>query len=152
MSDFFKIFTVFISCVFFFGKLGMPSAILLFKFNFLKVFLVTTISGCFSNVIFTYFSSALLKWWDAYKQRKNLFAKKKIFTKGNRRIIKVKNRFGLKGLAFITPIFPGIPIGAFIAERFYKDKFKVIMYLNVSVVFWSLTLYFLFYFLGHSII
>lgn len=152
MSEFWKIFTVFLSCVFFFGKLGMPSAILLFKFNFLKVFLVTTISGFTSNVLFTYFSAAILKWWDGYKERKQLFAKKKVFTKANRRIIKIKKRFGLVGLAFITPIFPGIPVGAFIAERFYKKKIKVIMYLNVSVVFWSITLYFLFYFFGHDII
>lgn len=152
MNEFWKIFTVFLSCVFFFGKLGMPSAILLFKFNFLKVFLVTTISGFTSNVLFTYFSAAILKWWDGYKERKQLFAKKKVFTKANRRIIKIKKRFGLVGLAFITPIFPGIPVGAFIAERFYKKKIKVIMYLNVSVVFWSITLYFLFYFFAHDII
>ncbi|MDZ4664795.1 MAG: hypothetical protein SGJ15_07960 [Bacteroidota bacterium] len=152
MADILKILTVFISCVFFFGKLGVPSAIILFKFNFLKVFLVTVISGCFSNVIFTFFSSAILKWWDGYKTRKNLISVKKIFTKGNRRIIKIKKRFGLVGLAFITPIFPGIAIGAFIAERFYKDKFKVIMYLNVSVVFWSLAIYFLFYFFKHNVV
>ncbi|MBK6523931.1 MAG: hypothetical protein KBG47_00645 [Bacteroidia bacterium] len=152
MGDFLKIFGVFISCVFFFGKLGVPSAIILFKFDFLKVFLVTVISGWFSNVVFTLFSSAILKWWEAYKIRKNYESTKKAFTKGNRRIINIKKRFGLVGLAFITPIFPGIAIGAFIAQRFYKNKFKVIMYLNVSVVFWSLALYFLFYFFKHNIV
>ena len=150
MGSFLKVFTVFISCVFFFGKIGMPSAIILFKFDFLKVFIVTVSSGMFANIMFTYFSASLIKWWDAYKERKNLFVKKNIFTKGNRRIIRIKNKFGLKGLAFITPIFPGIAIGAFIAERFYKDKFKVIMYLNISVVFWSLTIYFLFYFFNRN--
>lgn len=152
MNEFLKIVTVFLSCVFFFGKLGVPSAILFFKFNFLKVFVVTVASGCFSNVIFTFFSAALLKWWDAYKEKKKLFSNKKIFTKTNRRIISVKNRFGLRGLAFITPIFPGIPVGAFLAERFYKDKFKVIMYLNISVAFWSVCIYFLFYFFGQNVL
>jgi hypothetical protein len=128
----------------------MPSAIILFKYNFFKVFVVTVSSGCFSNVIFTYFSAAILKWWNNYKDRKNLFSKKKVFTKANRRIIRIKKRFGLAGLAFITPIFPGIPIGAFIAERFYKDKFRVIMFLNGGVVFWSIAIYLLFYFFGHS--
>ncbi len=151
MNDVLKIFTVFVSCIFFFGKIGMPSAIILFKYNFFKVFVVTVTSGCFSNVLFTYFSAAILKWWDRYKDKKQLFAKKKIFTKTNRRIIKIKKRFGLVGLAFITPIFPGIPVGAFIAERFYKDKFKVIMYLNGAVVFWSIALYLLFYFFGNVI-
>jgi hypothetical protein len=152
MADILKIFTVFISCVFFFVKLGVPSAIILFKFNFLKVFLVTVISGCFSNVVFTLFSSAILKWWESYKTRKNVVSTRKTFSKANRRIINIKKRFGLVGLALITPIFPGLAIGAFIAQRFYKDKFKVIMYLNVSVVIWSLALYFLFYFFKHNVI
>lgn len=143
---------MFLSCVFFFGKLGMPSAILLFKFNFLKVFITTVSSGIFSNVLFTYFSAGLLKWWHKYKDKKNLFSKKKVFTKTNRRMIKIKNKFGLAGLAFITPIFPGIPVGAFIAERFFKDKFKIIMYLSVAVVFWSLALYFLFYFFNRNMV
>lgn len=152
MSDFLQIFMVFLSCVFFFGKIGMPSAIIFFKFNFLKVFIVTVSSGIFSNVLFTFSSAALLKWWDNYKERKKIGSKKKVFTKANRRIIKIKNKFGLVGLAFITPIFPGIPVGAFLAERFYKDKFKIIMYLNVSVVFWSITMYTLFYFFKRNIV
>lgn len=152
MTDLLKILTVFLSCVFFFGKLGVPSAIILFKFNFLKVFLVAVISGCFANVLATYFSAALIKWWDRYKIKNNLFSKKKTFTKTNRRIIRIKKRFGLIGITFITPIFPGIAVGAFIAERFYKDKFKVIMYLNLSVVFWTIVIYYLFYFFGRGIL
>lgn len=152
MNDFLEILMVFLSCVFFFAKLGVPSAIILFKFNFLKVFIVTVSSGIFSNIIFTFFSAAIIKWWNKYKGKKHLAAKKKVFTKANRRIMKIKNKFGLAGLAFITPIFPGIPVGAFLAERFFKKKFKVIMYLNVAVVFWSLAMYAIFYFFKHNMV
>ena len=45
-----------------------------------------------------------------YREKNNI--KKKVFTTANRRIIKVKQRFGLAGIAFITPIISQ-PIGAF---------------------------------------
>lgn len=151
MTEFLKIFSVFISCVFFFAKLGVPGAILLFKFNFLKTFLVTVISGIFSTVVFTYFSSALIRWWNKFKEARNLFPNQKVFTKTNRRVIKIKNKFGLIGLAFIMPVFPGIPIGAFLAERFFANKQKIILYFSVSIVCWSVGIYLMFYFFKHGV-
>lgn len=75
---------------------------------------------------------------------------KKIFTKFNRRVIRIKHRFGLTGIAILTPIFLSIPIGAFLAERFYKDKKKVILYLSISAIAWCFILYFLFLFFYES--
>jgi hypothetical protein len=71
---------------------------------------------------------------------------KKIFTKFNRRVIRIKHRFGLTGIAILTPIFLSIPIGAFLAERFYKDKKKVITYLSISAIAWCFVLYFIYLF------
>ncbi len=145
MDDFFKIITVFVACIFFFVKLGVPSAIILFKYNFVKVILVTCSGGITGIILFTYLSASFLRWRHNYKLKRNKDHKKVIFSKSARRIIKIKNRFGLVGIAFITPII-STPIGSFIAEKFYKDKKIVILYLSVSVIFWSVTLYFLFYF------
>jgi hypothetical protein len=55
-------------------------------------------------------------------------------------MIRIKHRFGLVGIAFITPIISQ-PIGAFFAEKFFKNKKKVILYLSISVVFWAIALY-----------
>jgi hypothetical protein len=142
MAEFLKILTVFITCTFFFVKLGMPTAVIVFKFNFIKVFLVSCAGGITGNIIFTYLSASFLKWRHDYKVRKDKFHKKIIFSKSTRRIIRIKQRFGLTGLAFITPLISQ-PIGAFFAEKFFKDKKKVILYLSVSVIFWSITLYFI---------
>lgn len=101
----------------------------------------------FGTVVFTYLFAGILKWWDNIKE--GMFSSKhpkKIFTKFNRRVIKIKHRFGLIGIAVLTPIFLSIPIGAFLAERFYKDKKKVILYLGVSSVAWCFILYFTFLF------
>ncbi len=145
MIEFWKIFSVFISCMTFFGKVGMPAAVVLFDFHFLKVFAVTCSGGITGNILFTYVSAGILKWWEKFKEKK-FSSKKKVFTRSNRRIIKIKRRFGLFGIAFFTPILLSIPLGAFIAERFYKNKKKVITALSVSVVSWSIALYFLFLF------
>lgn len=142
MAEFLKIFSVFITCIFFFVKLGMPTAVIVFKYNFIKVFVVTCAGGITGNVIFTYLSASIIKWVHDYKVRKDKFHKKIVFKKSTRRIIKIKHRFGLVGIAFITPLI-SMPIGAFVAEKFYKKKGKVILYLSISVMFWSVALYFI---------
>jgi hypothetical protein len=151
MAEFLKILSVFISCIFFFAKVGVPSAILLFKFNFLKVFIVTVSSGIFGTIVFTYFSAALIKWWSKFNAKKNLLKKKKVFSKGNRRIITIKNKFGLAGLAAIMPIVPGIAIGSFLAERFFSNKQKIILYFSISIMVWSVGIYLLFYFFKKTV-
>ena len=140
MAELLKILSVFITCTFFFVKLGVPSAIIMFKYNFMKVMLVSCAGGITGNIIFTNLSASILKWMHYYREKRNI--QKKSFTKTTRRMIRIKQRFGLAGIAFITPIISQ-PIGAFFAEKFFKDKKKVILYLSVSVVFWAMALYFI---------
>ena len=151
MAELLKILSVFISCIFFFAKIGVPSAILLFKFNFLKVFIVTVSSGVFGTIVFTYFSAALIRWWSKYNEKKQLFKKKNVFSKGNRRLITIKNKFGLAGLAAIMPIMPGIAIGSFLAERFFSNKQKIILYFSISIMVWTIGIYLLFYFFKNTV-
>lgn len=151
MGNFLKILSVFLSSATFFGKVGMPSAVILFEFDFIKVFAVTVSGGVFGNIVFTYLSAAIIKWWNKFKEKHFGAKKVKHFTKANRRIIRVKNRFGLVGIALLTPILFSIPLGAFIAERFYKKKSKVILYLSLSVLWWNLILYFVYYFFYDSL-
>jgi hypothetical protein len=53
----------------------------------------------------------------------------------------VKQKFGLAGIAFITPVLLSTPLGAFLAERFFKDKKKIIIYLTGATLFWAITMY-----------
>jgi hypothetical protein len=131
--------------MFSFSKIGMPMAVTVFDFNYLQCILTSCAGAFFSTVIFTYLSDGIIKWWNKLKD-KWITKKdpKKHFTKSNRRIIKIKNRFGLIGIAVLTPVLLSIPLGAFLAERFFKDKKKVIIYITISCVFWSNALYFIF--------
>lgn len=142
MGSFLKIISVFITCSFAF-KIGFPTATVLFDYNFAETMLVACGGGIFGNVFFTYLSAVLLKALHNFRVKHDLIHRKKIFTSFNRRIVRVKNRFGLAGIAFITPILLSTPIGAFLAERFYKDKKKIIIYLSAATLFWGLSLYLL---------
>ena len=125
-------------------KLGMPIAVAAFKLNYLKCIISTTAGGVFSTIIFTYLSDVIIKWWDKLKDKwVTKKGPKKHFTKANRRIIRIKHRFGLIGIAALTPVLLSIPLGAFLAERFYKDKKKVILYTAISLLVWANIYYFI---------
>ena len=145
MAEFLKILTVIIFCSLFFSKMGMPAACILFKFNMFKVILVSCIGGMGGSIFYVFLFGAILKWWDKRQHIKSGGKKKLIFTKGNRRIIRIKNRFGLVGISLLTPFLLSIPLGAFLADRFYKNRPKVILYLCASTLLWSVTLYFVYY-------
>jgi len=142
MNFLFKLIGVFLTCTVLFCKAGVPTALVLFKDDFLTFFLVCTAGGVTGNVVFTYLSAAIIKKIHEYRAKRHLIHKKPIFTPFNRRIIKIKQRFGLFGIAAISPLLLSTPLGAFLAERFFKKKKKIIIYLSVSVVFWELMFYF----------
>lgn len=145
MNEFLKILSVFITCLIFYGKAGIPSAVALFKFDFWKVMLMASSSAVTGSILFTYMSATLIKWWHNFRLKRHRIHSKKIFTKFNRRVIHIKQRFGLIGIAFITPIV-GIPVGAYVAERFFKDKKRVIIYLSLAAIVWAFVFYWLLYF------
>jgi hypothetical protein len=150
MSEFWKILPAFLAACFF-GKIGVSTAVILFKFDFWRVFAVTAGGGITGTVFFTFLSAGLIKWWKGFKLKYFKTHKKTpVFTKKNRRIIKIKRRFGLYGIAFFSPILLSIPMGSFLGERFYKKKGKVILAMTTSVVFWSVGLYYIFFFLYKS--
>ncbi len=145
MAYFLKVITAMFLCSLFFSKMGMPAACVLFEFNFIEVFIFACAGAIGGTIFYVYLFEALIKWWDKFKEGKPFFSKKKIFTKSNRRIIKVKNRFGLIGIAILTPVLLSIPLGAFLGERFYKNKAKVIGYISISTMVWCVVFYLIYF-------
>lgn len=62
---------------------------------------------------------------------------KKVFTKRNRRIVKIWQKYGLSGIAIVTPIILSIPIGTLIANNLERDKKKIFLYMFISIFSWS---------------
>lgn len=146
-TDVLQFISAALACTVSLSKIGIPAVIAIYKSNYLLALVSSCTGAVFGSIVFTYLFAGILKWWDKLKE--GMFTSKhpkKIFTKFNRRVIRIKHRFGLTGIAILTPIFLSIPIGAFLAERFYKDKKKVIIYLSISAIAWCFVLYFIYLF------
>jgi len=124
-----------------------------YGFEYWETLLITSAGGLAGVTFFFQLSKWTLK---AYKKtresiqtsssnpiestKNNTTVKKKIFTWKNKFIVKTVRRFGLAGIAFITPVVLSIPLGTFIAFRYFHNKNKVYTYLSLAVFFWSVLL------------
>ena len=89
-------------------------------------------------IIFAKFSNWIIDLyytWMSNKQKANSKKRlKKVVA------IKIVRKYGLFSIAFLTPIFFSIPIGTFIALRFFPNKKKTLPVLAASVFGWSFIL------------
>ena len=92
-----------------------------------------TITGMMLSVVFFTFSG------DALRNRlKKTSKKKKLFTKGNRRKIKIWQKTGIYGVAFLTPLLLTPIGGTLLAISFGARKAGIILWMFVSAVFWGI--------------
>jgi len=68
------------------------------------------------------------------------FKPKKIFTPRNRKLIRIWKRYGLIGLAALTPVLFSIPLGTFVMTRLESNRKKILFYMFISITCWSLLL------------
>ena len=98
----------------------------------------TLILGGSIGVLFFYYFSHLVN-----NLITRFFPKKKKegkFSKKTRRIINIKNKYGLIGISLLTPLILSIPVGCFLASRFYRKKKITIYIMLAGVAFWSFVL------------
>ena len=117
-------------------------------FSFFEAVTVTSLGGFTGVTVFVFLSEKIVD-----RLRKRRLEKKlaeehaadgkpapKKFTRKNKIIVQVKRRFGLIGIAFLTPLLFSIPLGCFLAVRYFKPKHKIMIYMFVSVLFWSVSI------------
>jgi ABC-type antimicrobial peptide transport system permease subunit len=120
--------------------LTAPITSLNIGFGYIETLLITTTGGLVGVFFFFYLSSAIMLMISkiSAKTNKNRPVKrKKKFTWKNKMIIHIKREYGLIGLAALTPIVLSIPLGTFLAARYFSDQKKIIGYLSASVIVWS---------------
>ena len=140
-----------------------------YDFTWLETNLYAIFGGMLGVVFFMYFSEWLYAAWlvvkhyfrSKLKPRRTVFsepmadtgdplqvnysyvergAQRKIFTARNRKMVRIWKKYGLIGLAALTPILFSIPIGMFFITRVEKNNKKILLYMLVSVTCWSLLL------------
>lgn len=106
-----------------------------YGFSYWEVAFYSAIGGIlgvgFFLLLASTFKATFRRW---FPPKKN----KKVFSRKNRFIVRVKKNFGLAGIAFLTPWFLSVPLGTFISFGIYKSRRKVFLYQSVSILFWSL--------------
>lgn len=80
----------------------------------------------------------------SYIEKNEPEKKKRIFTPRSRRLVRIWQRYGLVGLAALTPILFSIPLGTFVMARLESNRKKILLYMFISIVCWSLLLTLLF--------
>jgi hypothetical protein len=112
-------------------------------FSFFEAVTITSIGGFTGVIFFTFMSDKLVagfKKRKAKREAEHPENKKKIFTRKNRMVVRIKKRFGLFGIALMTPLLFSIPIGCFLAVRYFHNKQKILIYMFGAILFWSVSI------------
>ena len=131
-------------------------SILQCKHSITETIFLTSVGGTIGILSFAFLTKPISIAFDFLvdKTRENIFLKKtvpkskikkktkSIFSNKNKRVIRIKQKFGLTGLAILTPIFLSIPVGTFIAVKYYTLNSKTILFLISAVILWSVVLSF----------
>ena len=117
--------------------LAIPLAVQ-YNFSFWETFILSFIGGVVGVVVFAKFRKVVLKIYYRFYPYNYSVKKKKNF----RKIFAVRavRKYGLFGIAFLTPIIFSIPIGTFIALHFFPNNKKTLPILFASVLGWSFLL------------
>ena len=139
-----------------------------YDFSWLETNIYAIIGGMIGVIVFMHVSEWLMELWDKIrlfffrkKNRDNTFFSqpladiegkveihydyveqnlppRKIFTKRYRKMVFIWKKYGLIGLAALTPVLFSIPLGTFFMTRLAKNKKRIIFYMFISVTSWSL--------------
>ena len=103
--------------------------------QFGEVVLTTSTGDAFGVLLFYYGGTYLFKWTSHWKSKKI----KPVFTKGRRRIVYIKHKFGLIGFIAISVII-SVPITSLLAAKFFKHNKFTPLWLIIGFMVWSFIL------------
>lgn len=112
-----------------------PLAVMQFQFTFLETLLWTNVGGILGIYFFAFLSGKIIAWWRRTFRKKP--TEKKVFTRKNRRIVRIKQQYGMIGIAVSTPFLLSIPVGTFLMVRYYRARKARFLYLIISNIAWS---------------
>ena len=140
-----KVVTIYFSSMlkFIFGPLGGYAA----GFPLVATILVTVAGMMTVVLVFTYFGA-----WSKGRIVSKLFKKSSKFSPRNRRFVTIWKRFGLIGVAALTPIFLTPIGGTVLAVSSGSPKEKIIFYMLISASFWAIVFTSALYFFGNEIL
>ena len=76
----------------------------------------------------------------AYCERRIKKRDPKVFSRRSRFIAKIRTTYGLWGIVFVTPILLTIPVGAFLARKYYSQHKLIVPLMILSTIGWGVVL------------
>jgi len=70
-------------------------------------------------------------------QRNKPKKKARHFSRKNRFIVHLKSSYGFWGIIIATPVILTIPIGAFLANKYYGKRKHIVKYMIASIIGWA---------------
>lgn len=96
--------------------------------------LLLSVTGMMTSVfIFSQVGMIVSRWYVAKSRAK----KKPVFTKKSRKIVRIWQRFGIRGIAFLTPVLFSPVIGTIIATVLGASQRNILVHMLWSAVFWG---------------
>ena len=106
------------------------------KYPLIEIALYCALGGLVSAVVFFFVGKQLSKIGSNRKKKKK---SGKIFSRKNIQIIKIKNKFGLYGMAMLIGVI-SVPLGALLVGRYFgKNKLAIPALIGAAFV-WSFTM------------
>ena len=93
-----------------------------------------TVGGMMTSV---FVFSGVGRVWMQHRQKQRRLRREPIFTKRSRSIIKVFRRFGMGGIAFLTPVLLSPIGGTVIATLLGVPRHRILLHMLWSAVFWG---------------
>ena len=115
--------------------IGGPTLWAAVGLTFIETVTLTVLGMMTSVVIVSFFGPRLRKWLTATFKRDQ-----KVFTKRNRKIVTFWKKYGLFGISFLTPVLFSPILGTLLGFAFGGSRLKILGYMLISAIFWSLAL------------
>ena len=110
--------------------------------------IVATVAGMMGSVVaFTFFGN-----WLRDKITRRFFNNRKKFTPNNRRFVQIWKKYGLGGVAFLTPLLLTPIGGTILAVAFGSPKERILIYMFVSGAVWATIFTVTIYTFGNSVL
>lgn len=124
-----------------------PSLGYLAKLNMVTTIL-TTVAGMMTVVLaFAFFGDFIRK-----RIINKYFTRRKRFSERNRKFVQVWRKYGLAGVAALTPLLFTPIGGVLLAVSFGSPRDKLIIYMFISASVWAVVLTFVVYLFGNSVL
>jgi len=111
-----------------------PSSMIAAGYSVGQTILIVAIAASIGFTIFYFFGELIFKLLE-----KRSKSKKKTFTRFNRRIVQIKQRFGIVGLAGVCVII-SVPISGLICARLFNTPRRDIPVMCIAFTIWTVAL------------